>query len=723
MVLRFRLIITGFILFAGIAIGLLGIPPQYRPLKIVMNYSPSAQDVCRIFFDTGKGFNESEVVRFNVNAGGGVMEYKIALPPGPLKKLRIDPGYKSDEFGLKSITLSAGAKSVYAGARRIPELFRVADAQTDYPDDEKDILVLCKSSGSSPRLVFKNDVSSVLSLDNPQKEWFLRIFVWLLTIIAAVAFMMLSPANLSKVRHWARMAGERITTMRDEGLGQFLQQNRMLIFFTFAISWLVYGFELFGFSLSIDEELTSFGSAPDLDVYLRVGRWGIYLLNYVLYPHSILPYYPFFIAISSVALSSVLFSGTRSMSISARLVFAIVFVTHPLHAHYLTFNTSNLYYGIGMASTAISFLLFERSLKTKGWPTFSVLIPSILILAFAVSLYQAMIPFFLVFVFFLMISRILDGSDTTVRSFLTTLVWIALTVIGATGVYKVMDVAVRQIVLGSGPVNQLEYLDHFVRWGLLPAGVIFRETIRTIGEYLTGQGSDMAYTGWSAKVFMLLLTALSLVLFTKKKPPVQRILLLAVMIMLVLSPFSLNIVNGKSMPARTMMAFPLMMAMVWMLLTHLAPAYIRRLVVVFAFVLLISHFYWNTRLFYASYASWQADKVMAARIAERITLLDYPGKYSKPRVAFVGHFARQQNPLFIKSEVLGASFFEWDKGNPPRIKGLFRTMGMEEMELVSPKELKPIENQIAEMPSWPRKGAVALIGDIVVVKLSEDRKQ
>ncbi len=42
-----------------------------------MTYSPSAQDVCRIFFDTGKGFNESEVVRFNVNAGGGVMEYQL----------------------------------------------------------------------------------------------------------------------------------------------------------------------------------------------------------------------------------------------------------------------------------------------------------------------------------------------------------------------------------------------------------------------------------------------------------------------------------------------------------------------------------------------------------------------------------------------------------------------------------------------------------------------
>jgi hypothetical protein len=45
------------------------------------------------------------------------------------------------------------------------------------------------------------------------------------------------------------------------------------------------------------------------------------------------------------------------------------------------------------------------------------------------------------------------------------------------------------------------------------------------------------------------------------------------------------------------------------------------------------------------------------------------------------------------------------------------------MAKTSLEELMKIKNQIAEMPSWPRKGSVALIGDIVVVKLSEDKKK
>lgn len=723
MVLRFRLIVAGLILIAGMAIGLKGISPQYRPLRIEMSYSPSVTDVCRIFFDTGKGYNESEVVKFSVSAGGGVRAYSVVLPPGPLKKLRIDPGYRSDEFGVKSITLSAGSKSIHIGSRRIPELFRVADAQAEYPGDEKGIMVLRKGTGPSPRLVFKKDLGHVFSLENPRKEWFLRISLWLLTALAAAAVMALSPRKLPGVRHRVRNAIEKIAGMRGEGLMQFYRQNKALILFTFAISWLVYGFELFGFSLSIDEELTSFGSAPELDVYLRVGRWGIYLLNYLIYPHSILPFYPFFIAISTLALCSVLFTGTRETGTSSKLVFAIVFVTHPLHAHYLTFNTSNLYYGIGMALTAVSFLMFEKSLSKGKWPVIPYILLSVVILAFSVSLYQAMIPFFLVFASFWVIWRILEGHDTNLLSSLRTILWILAVVIISIGLYKVLDIIIRQIVLGSGPENQLEYIEHMVLWGVSPVKDILREVWQSTNDYLTGNRKDLYFTGWSVKAFLPVLAVLVIVLFTKKRPFVQRFLLLAGLMMLVLSPFSLNIANGKSMPVRTLMAFPLMMAMVWMLLVHQAPVILKRVVTVLAFVLLISHFYWNTRLFYASHATWQADRVMAARIAERIMMLDLPGKYTKPKVAFVGHYALQQNTLFIKSEVLGASFFEWDNGNPPRIKGLFRTMGIEEMELVGPQELMKIKNQIAEMPSWPRKGAVALIGDIVVVKLSEDRKQ
>jgi hypothetical protein len=718
--LRIRITLATFILLAGITGGMVSIPEQYHSMRIDIVFTPSVKDFCRIFYDTGKGFSAKESVKFDVHATGWVGEYAITLPPAPLKTLRIDPIFRSDEFGIRSIRLSAGAQFILLEKDDLLRYFRAVNLMEDTLLSGERLLILRKEPGQQPRLISQFDIDQEFSLRNFRKEHILRFSVWLFSTFAALLIMAFSAKGLLKFKQFMLKSEKWISGLKGDHVKAFVLQNRFLILFTFGITYLVYGFELFGFSLSIDEEVTSFGSAPDLDVYLRVGRWGIYLLNYIIYPHSILPYYPFLIAISAIALCSVLFAGTRNSSTAAKLVFTIIFVTHPLNAYYLAFNTVNLYYGLGMALTVISFLLFEKALISKKKPFILYLVFTALILAFAVSLYQAMIPFFLVFASFLLFRRILDGHDLTLPEFMKSLGCVLMVVVLAIGIYKGVDITVRHILLGKGPENQQEYLENMVNWGVHPAGKVINDLFQSTGDYLRGTEASLDFTGWSSKVFLFVVAALVIVILAKRRPVFQKVLLIGVLFMLVLSPFSLNIANGKSLPVRTLMAFPLMMALVWMLLAEQAPVIIKRVIVVLAFALLLNHFYWNTRLFYASYTSWQADKVMAARISERIMQLDISNKYAKPRVAFVGKFVRQRNTMFFRSEVLGASFFEWGKGNPFRIKALFRTIGIEEMDLVMPVELKPLQKQIAEMPAWPRKGSVALFGDIVVVKLSEE---
>lgn len=718
--LHIRIALAVFILLAGITGGMVLIPKQYHSIRIDLVYTPSVKEVCRVFYDTGKGFSAEESVKFDVYATGGVSEYTVKLPSAPIKRLRIDLGNRSDLFGIKGIRLSAGPDTIDLDKHELLSYFRAVNLMKDTLLSGERILVLRKASGKQPRLISQFDIDQEFSLRNSQKERFLRFSVWLLSAMVAILVMFLSAKGWLIFRHGILKMGKWIAGFKGEGVSAFAGQNRFLILFTFALAYLVYGFELFNFSLSIDEEVTSFGTAPELTVYLKVGRWGIYLLNYLIYPQSILPYYPFLIAISAIALCAVLFAGTRSSGVASKMVFTIIFVTHPLHAHYLVFNTSNLYYGIGMAMTAISFLLFEKALIREKRPFMIYLVSSAIVLGFAVSLYQAMIPFFLVFASFLLFRRILDGRDLTLTEFMKSLGWVLMVVILAIGIYKGLDIIIRHIVLGAGPQNQLDYLDKMVNWGVLPVERILSDQLESIAGYLTGMDKDMNYTGWSSKVFLLVLAALMMVIITTKRPVIQKLILLGCLVMLVLSPFSLNIVNGKSLPVRTLMAFPLMMGIVWMLLADQAHVIMKRVLVVLAFVLLLSHFYWNTRLFYASYTSWQADKVMAARISERIMQLDISNKYENPRVAFVGRYVRQHNVMFIKSAVIGASFFEWDKGNSERIKSLFRTMGIEDLNLVTPDELEPLQNQIDKMPVWPRKGSVAIFGDIVVVKLSNE---
>jgi len=110
---------------------------------------------------------------------------------------------------------------------------------------------------------------------------------------------------------------------------------------------------------------------------------------------------------------------------------------------------------------------------------------------------------------------------------------------------------------------------------------------------------------------------------------------------------------------------------------------------------------------------------MATRIIERIYQLNPPKEQGKIKVAFSGNFSHPQNELFFKSETHGASFFEWNPGEPYRISPFFKTTGVYEINTVSINLVKHYKTEIEAMPSWPDSGSIRLFDDIVVVKLSE----
>lgn len=114
---------------------------------------------------------------------------------------------------------------------------------------------------------------------------------------------------------------------------------------------------------------------------------------------------------------------------------------------------------------------------------------------------------------------------------------------------------------------------------------------------------------------------------------------------------------------------------------------------------------------------------MANRIIERIYTLDLPVGKEKIPIAFIGKYQFEENQLFLKTkDVFGASFFEWDNGNPYRMNLLFKTVGENNFEVVLPDENNQLLMKSKEMPCWPYNGSVAYMEDVVVVKLSEENE-
>ena len=75
----------------------------------------------------------------------------------------------------------------------------------------------------------------------------------------------------------------------------YLQKNLSVILLLVVIALAAYGFELFNFTLTIDEEYASLFTGLE-DWKLSIGRWGNYLLG-ALIPMAIIPFVPLSLAL------------------------------------------------------------------------------------------------------------------------------------------------------------------------------------------------------------------------------------------------------------------------------------------------------------------------------------------------------------------------------------------------------------------------------------------
>lgn len=508
---------------------------------------------------------------------------------------------------------------------------------------------------------------------------------------------------------------KRLTIADPKVFTKWIHDNRYLIIYSILVAVFAYGYELFNFSLSIDEEMVSFADRSFWKSYIGIGRWGTYLLNQLFLSYSLLPYLPFLIGIVCVALSAVFMTVNMPGTLSAKMVFTTVFITTPAHAYYLTFNTAAPFFGLAMLLTVIGFVGLTRALDQNNRILYILSIP---FLVFSLAVYQAFVAFFITLIIFHLLYCLLNVPEFTFKKLIRRTATLLLFLLIALIIYKLTDLLFRYFFDLNGQEDQ-KYLENFRKWGKAPLHEIFQSCKDATLIFLTGKNLNVTRFGMLI-TFQLLLPLLIFVFIREKIKLSKKWMILALLILLFLAPFSLLYLNGSPLPYRTMVALPLSMSLIWWLLFTRAPAWGKNILLVLAFFLLISNTIAITRLFNATWVSWQADRDMANRIFERIYMLEPNNDGQMGEVVFVGKFDRPANQLFVRSEVFGASFFSWTGGSPGRIKLLFKTIGINDLKIVSPKKiLETRRDSLARLPVWPRKGSVCRIDKFVVVKLGE----
>jgi len=632
-----------------------------------------------------------------------------------MNDLRIDPGMVSDSVIIMSIKIENGVQEKSFSGQEIPGHFELINLVAQNPDNGNWLVL--KPTNNDPQLFYKGNLSDDFTQLN-ESAYRYRILISLILFLVALLIIFSLGGRLYV---WLRRINTYLhdinfKNFNTQGFYDFFLQHKTIILFAFLIAIFSFGYELFNFSLSIDDEAASLLKASEMKGALLTGRWGFYLLNIIVHPYSVMPYFTTALSIIFLALTAVFFVSQEKYSLPSALVFLVIFISSPVHSYYLAFNLS-FYYVLGMLLVTISFLLLKKAIQEKTFSIKKFIIP-VLLLALSISFYQAMLAFWTVYIAYLLFTSFMDDFTEKISPARIIISAAVVSILGFL-LYSAGNYLFRHIFLEPGYSSNSEYLDAFSGWGTSTIISGFFDLLLTITGYLTALNTSEAWLGWaekSALVVILYLLFHIMVFDNQRQGMLYKILSLLV---LLISPFTLIFLTGAFMPVRTLMSLPLMIAMLWFFAYQRSGALMRRGMLFLVLIILINNTYINTRLFYSSATTWEADKTMAHSIAERIYRLNPKTENGVIRVAFIGDYEHPENHLFFRSNVFGSSFFHQDSGNTDRIFALLKTVGVQNFEKPERMDFAEYRNEIAKMPAWPFDGAIAEVDGIVVVKLSD----
>lgn len=134
-------------------------------------------------------------------------------------------------------------------------------------------------------------------------------------------------------------------------LNAYIKQNFHVVIGLGIIVLVAYGFEMFNFNLTVDEEIYAIKMISD-KLWIGEGRWGMYILNKLLLPYSIVPVIPLFIGLVFQIIGILLIlKSWKVHSKVEQMISGAIILTFPTLAYIYMFSTIN--FGIGLGSSLL----------------------------------------------------------------------------------------------------------------------------------------------------------------------------------------------------------------------------------------------------------------------------------------------------------------------------------------------------------------------------------
>lgn len=481
--------------------------------------------------------------------------------------------------------------------------------------------------------------------------------------------------------------------------------DKQLTVFALAVAFVVYASELTSFTLSIDEELAMFDVQPWM-TWFNQGRWTFGILNYFLPPISAVPFLATAAFCVGLSTSGVVLAHHLTRSRVEAFGFVAIFVSCPVWPHLAQFSTLSWGYGFGLVVVALAISALSRG----GWMN-AVCAGGLA--AIATGVHQSLLPIFLcasAAAFSLGDSFRSDVLDwPAVRR---NAAYVATSWASAVIVYFV----ITALFLAAG--MKLTYVDSAILIGdfLRPetAWLSIDRTIAQISGFLFG--THPIFLGWGAGSLLIFWVGVALAIYRLAARPTRVATIQALCVLGVwLIAFLPSLASAGAIPARSMGTVSILYGLGAASALRFVPLAHMPALASLSFAALVNAWICSA-LFYADTLARERDELMVAQIVSRIGEV---APASGPlRFTAIGSWKHEKMGAARRVEVFGTSFFEQDGGNVYRIGTYLRLKGIKDLWPITASSIPEHAAEIDKMPVWPAAGSVAMVGNVLAVKLS-----
>jgi hypothetical protein len=471
-------------------------------------------------------------------------------------------------------------------------------------------------------------------------------------------------------------------------------------------------------NLTVDEELYALFPGQRL-LWLGEGRWGMYILNRLLFPYPVMPVAPLFIALVFHILAVLIILDCWEINSRLEQIAAgSMMLTFPTLAYSYMFSTLNYGIGIGFFSVALSLFLF---VKKRGVWQWLAIIP----IVFSIAIYQAFVLVLaVVFVVYFLVD-IRQGNQI----WKNVLYLISMCVVSLLLYLFVQRLWMWRLFssLGDAETNVLQDRNLYTQryFDLAPlqdhAVRVFSNTWSNIMGFYSGSHPDYAIEIKVLGVAMIVsIFGLIINLVRYKLPVMDKLVIFFLSLVLLALPFlGVPFSNGRVL-TRTLLALPFSIAGILLLGLVGSPRIVRISTLIIALFCVFQFTASTNRLFGASHLALQADRLVAIRVMDKIDEAKVESDIQDPTyLEVIGSYERVDTLAIPQRGSIGLSFFELSTIGQPRIASFLEISGYQTLRSLPSSRLAEFVEIANAMPAWPAEGSVQIVGDTVLIKFGD----